>query len=41
MEIDLDNNDFMMMMKMRIIMIMMITAVTQSVFKLGPPNFPW
>ena len=36
--------DFKMMMMMIIIMIMMIKmtiAVTQSILKLGPPNFAW
>ena len=37
MEVDLDNTYEMMMMKLMIMM--MIIAVTQSVFKLGPPDF--
>ena len=40
MEVDLDNTYEMMMMKMTI-MIMMITAVTQSIFQLGAPDFAW
>ena len=39
MEEDLDKTYVMMMMKMTILMMMMIIAVTQSIFKLGPPDF--
>ena len=39
MEVDLDNTYNMMMMT--IMMMMMIIAVTQSLFKLGPPDFVW
>ena len=31
----------MMMMMMMIMMIKMIIAVTQSILKLGPPDFAW
>ena len=46
MEVDLDNTYNMMMMNMKIMMMMimmmmMIIAVTQSIFKLGPPDFAW
>ena len=43
----LDNTYTMMMIKMKktmiikMIMIMMIIAVSQSIFKVGPPNFEW
>ena len=40
MEVDLDNTYDMMMMKiMMVMMMMMIVAVTQSIFKIGPPYF--
>ena len=44
MEVDLDNTYEMMMMKMTIMMLMimmMLIAVTQSILKLGPPDFAW
>ena len=46
MEVNLDNTYNMlmmtiMMMMMMIMMGMMITAVTQSIFKIGPPDFAW
>ena len=47
MKVDLNNTYDMMMMKMTIMMMMiimtmmMIKAVTQSIFKLGPPNLAW
>ena len=43
MERDLDNTYNMMMINMMIIMLMMmmIIVVTQSIFKLGPPNLAW
>ena len=42
MEVYLDNTYEMMMMKMTIIMMMMMSlAVTQSIFKLGIPDFEW
>ena len=31
----------MMIMMMMIMMIKMIIAVSQSILKLGPPDFPW
>ena len=44
-EVDLDNNCHIMMMEMTVIMMimimMMIIALTQSIFKLGPPDFAW
>ena len=48
MEVGLDNTYNMMMMKMKIMILMMmimmmkmIIAITQSVFKLEPPDFAW
>ena len=50
MEIDLDNiylimmmmmMTIMMMMMIMMLMMMMIIAVTQSYFKLGPPEYAW
>ena len=43
MEVDLDNTYYMLMMMtmMIIMMMMMIIAVSQSIFKLGPPDFAW
>ena len=44
MEGGLDNTYNMMMMKMMIMILMMmkmIIAVTQSMFKLGPPDLAW
>ena len=48
MEVDLDNIRYIMLMMMTIMMMMMmimmmkiIIAVTQSIFKLGPPDFAW
>ena len=49
MEVDLDNTCHIMMMEMTVIMMimimimimMMIIALTQSIFKLGPPDFAW
>ena len=46
MEVDLDNTYNMMimilmMMMMFLMMIKMIIAVTQSIFKQGPPHFAW
>ena len=48
MEVNLDNtyNMLMMMMTIKMMMIMimmmvMIIAVTQSIFKIGPPDFAW
>ena len=43
MEVYLDNTYEMMMMKMTIIMMMMMMslAITQSIFKLGIPDFEW
>ena len=41
MEVDLDNTYNIMMTMIMIFMIMMIKAVTQSIFKLGSPDFAW
>ena len=45
MKVGLDNTYnmmmIMMMLMMMIMMMMMIIAVTQSIFKLGPPDFAW
>ena len=47
MKVCLDNTYNMMIMKMMIMILMMITmmkmiiAVSQSIFKLGPPDFAW
>ena len=44
MEVDLDNIYYIrmiMMMIMILMMIMMIVALTQSIFKPGPPDFVW
>ena len=43
MEVDLDNTYDMMMMKITLMMMIMvmIIAVTQSIFKMGPPDFAW
>ena len=44
MEVNLDDTYNMMMIMMTVMMIMMmmmIIAVTQSIFKLGPPDFAW
>ena len=41
MEVDADDTHDMLMMKMMIMLMMMIIAVTQSILKLGPPDFAW
>ena len=41
MEVNIDNTYNMMMKMMLIMMMNMIIAVTQSIFKLGPPDFAW
>ena len=41
MEVDLDDIQQIMLMMMMIMMMKKIIAVTQSILKLGPPDFAW
>ena len=41
MEVNLDNTYDMMMMKMTIMMMIIMFAVAQSIFNLGPSDFAW
>ena len=41
MDVDLDNYYKILMMTIMMMMMMMIIAVTQSIFKPGPPAFAW